>query len=98
MGSAGFRRLADSQKRFAWRRSTVDSWAMLSPLVISRLVRPALAAVLLTLAFLADTATASASPRLSAAAAPTGVEGVPHLGHVFVIIGENTDYDHVTTT
>ena len=33
----------------------------------------------------------------SAAAAPPG-EGVPRLGHVFVIIGENTDYSHVTAT
>jgi hypothetical protein len=26
------------------------------------------------------------------------VEGVPRFGHVFVIIGENTDYQHVTAT
>jgi hypothetical protein len=24
-------------------------------------------------------------------------EGVPHFGHVFVIVGENTDYQHLTT-
>lgn len=27
-----------------------------------------------------------------------GAEGVPRFGHVFVIIGENTDYQHLTTT
>jgi hypothetical protein len=32
-----------------------------------------------------------------ALAAPT-VEGVPHFGHVFLIIGENTDYSHVDVT
>src|SRR5690348_4205474 len=25
-------------------------------------------------------------------------DGVPHFGHVFVIIGENTDYQHLTPT
>jgi len=29
---------------------------------------------------------------------PPSLEGVPGLGHVFVIIGENTTYDHVTAT
>ena len=33
-----------------------------------------------------------------ASAAGGGAEGVPGFGHVFVIIGENTDYQHVTTT
>jgi phosphatidylinositol-3-phosphatase len=33
-----------------------------------------------------------------ASAAGGGAEGVPHFGHVFVIIGENTDYQHVTPT
>ena len=33
-----------------------------------------------------------------ASAAGGGAEGVPRFGHVFVIIGENTDYQHVTTT
>ena len=37
---------------------------------------------------------ASAAP----ATASAGREGVPALGHVFVIIGENTDYSHVTAT
>jgi hypothetical protein len=32
----------------------------------------------------------------SSAAVPTA-EGVPRFGHVFVIIGENTDYQHLTT-
>jgi hypothetical protein len=30
--------------------------------------------------------------------AGAGAEGVPRFGHVFVIIGENTDYQHVTAT
>ena len=29
---------------------------------------------------------------------PPSLEGVPPLGHVFMIIGENTTYDHVTST
>jgi hypothetical protein len=33
-----------------------------------------------------------------ASAAGAGAEGVPRFGHVFVIIGENTDYQHITTT
>lgn len=33
-----------------------------------------------------------------ASAAGGGPEGVPRFGHVFVIIGENTDYQHLTTT
>jgi hypothetical protein len=32
------------------------------------------------------------------AGATAGREGVPALGHVFLIIGENTDYAHVTAT
>jgi phosphoesterase family protein len=31
-------------------------------------------------------------------AAGGGSDGVPHFGHVFVIIGENTDYQHLTPT
>jgi hypothetical protein len=31
-------------------------------------------------------------------AAGGGAEGVPRFGHVFVIIGENTDYQHLTAT
>jgi hypothetical protein len=31
-------------------------------------------------------------------AAGGGADGVPRFGHVFVIIGENTDYQHVTPT
>ena len=31
-------------------------------------------------------------------AAGPSAEGVPHFGHVFVIIGENTDYQHLTPT
>ncbi len=29
---------------------------------------------------------------------PSSSEGVPSFGHVFLIIGENTDYSHLTTT
>ena len=36
--------------------------------------------------------------RLSPAAAGTSVEGVPRLGPVFVLIGENTDYQHLDAT
>src|SRR6476646_6104816 len=32
-----------------------------------------------------------------AQASASGREGVPRFGHVFVIIGENTDYQHLTT-
>jgi hypothetical protein len=35
---------------------------------------------------------------VSAGTPSTRVEGVPRLGHVFLIIGENTDYAHLTTT
>jgi hypothetical protein len=35
-----------------------------------------------------------AAPALSA----PGLEGVPRFGHVFLIIGENTDYSHVNAT
>src|SRR5262249_5288789 len=30
--------------------------------------------------------------------APAGLEGVPRLGHVFLIIGENTTYSHLKIT
>ncbi|HWE12322.1 MAG TPA: hypothetical protein VG365_02365 [Solirubrobacteraceae bacterium] len=51
------------------------------------------------LAVLAASALASTLPGLGASASPTTarVEAVPHLGHVFVIIGHNTDtpiYDY----
>lgn len=47
---------------------------------------------------LAATATVIGLATLAQAsgAVPT-VEGVPRFGHVFVIVGENTDYQHVTT-
>ena len=41
-------------------------------------------------------ALAAATP--APASAANRVEGVPHFGHVFVIIGENTDYSHVDST
>ena len=36
----------------------------------------------------------------ASSAAPVGATSppVPHFGHVFLIIGENTDYSHVTAT
>jgi hypothetical protein len=37
-----------------------------------------------------------AAAAVSSASAATGREGVPRFGHVFVIVGENTDYSHVT--
>lgn len=40
----------------------------------------------------------ASSANTPAAAAQRPAEGVPRLGHVFLIIGENTDYDHLTTT
>jgi hypothetical protein len=33
-----------------------------------------------------------------ASAAGGGADDVPHFGHVFVIVGENTDYQHLTPT
>src|SRR5215471_12855069 len=35
---------------------------------------------------------------LATSASAAKKEGVPRLGHVFLIIGENTDYDHLTAT
>src|SRR5258708_14141764 len=45
-------------------------------------------------------AAAVADPGVSrtATATATGAEGVPRLGNVFLIIGENTTYSHLTTT
>ena len=43
----------------------------------------------------------SAAPPPASALGPTaagGTEGVPGFGHVFLIIGENTDYDRLTAT
>ncbi len=75
------------------------------PMAWSRLTRLAVVAgvligCLLGLAVLAGPASAAGVPSLGRAATPTtpSVDGVPHLGHVFVIIGENTTYDHLTTT
>jgi hypothetical protein len=48
-------------------------------------------AIALALAFFGQTAAATA-------AAPASMEGVPAFGHVFLIIGENTTYSHLTTT
>lgn len=54
----------------------------------------------LALAFSAAMSAASALPVGSAfdsAAVVPGAEGVPAFGHVFVIIGENTTYSHLTS-
>jgi hypothetical protein len=76
-------------------------------LLLSSLRRPrpaAAAALLVAVAALVWSASAWArpAPGITAAAgtavAGTRVEGVPRLGPVFLIIGENTDYAHVTTT
>ena len=45
-----------------------------------------------------QTAHAQASAGGAPRQGPPSLEGVPRLGHVFMIIGENTTYDHVTTT
>jgi hypothetical protein len=54
-------------------------------------MRRLLVALALGLAIFPGTAASTAS-------ASAGAQNVPALGHVFVIIGENTDYSHVTAT
>ena len=51
-------------------------------------------------AFVPLHADAAGGPGTGAASltARTGSEGVPSFGHVFVIVGENTTYSHLTTT
>jgi hypothetical protein len=89
------------------RRSTIVAF-ILRPLTRSlprRLVRTAPSRVALSIVVVVVGWGASASARIagnaeavSASIPSAGVEGVPRLGHVFLIIGENTDYDHLTTT
>jgi hypothetical protein len=43
-------------------------------------------------------ATVSLATVVQTSSASKGADGVPHFGHVFMIIGENTDYDHLTAT
>ena len=50
------------------------------------------------LLFAAAVAVVGFTALAQASAAGGGAEGVPRLGHVFVIMGENTDYQHLTTT
>lgn len=52
------------------------------------------------LAFIADgpVSAQGSAARLQDAASPFTQEGVPRFGHVFLIIGENTTYDHLTET
>jgi phosphatidylinositol-3-phosphatase len=50
------------------------------------------------LLFAATLAAVGLGTLAQASAAGRGAEGVPPFGHVFVIIGENTDYQHLTTT
>jgi hypothetical protein len=73
----------------------------MSPIGLAR-VRRAIAVFTATAACSFVLAVPAASPLWSASASPRqgppSLEGVPRLGHVFVIIGENTTYDHVTST
>jgi hypothetical protein len=55
-------------------------------------------ALAIVCALVAAPALASPSPGGSEGSANNRIEGVPHLGHVFLIIGENTDYQHLTAT
>src|SRR3954453_20058329 len=41
---------------------------------------------------------AAGVPRAAAGSSGAGSEGGPRFGHVFVIVGENTTYSHLTTT
>jgi hypothetical protein len=52
----------------------------------------------LRLLFAATVAAVGLATLAQASAAGGGADGVPRFGHVFVIIGENTDYQHVTPT
>ena len=54
-----------------------------------------LTSALAAAAFLA--AVAPAGARIADAPA-SGLEGVPHFGHVFLIVGENTTYSHLNAT
>src|SRR4029077_6748298 len=47
---------------------------------------------------LAAVAAVAVAGSAQVSAAGRGGDGVPRFGHVFVIIGENTDYQHLTTT
>lgn len=50
------------------------------------------------LLLVAAVAAAGLTALAQVSAAGGGAEGVPRFGHVFVIIGENTDYQHLTPT
>jgi Phosphoesterase family len=50
------------------------------------------------LLFTAAVAAVALAVLAQVSAAGGGADGVPRFGHVFVIIGENTDYQHVTPT
>jgi hypothetical protein len=54
--------------------------------------------VLALLAGLGSPMAAQASSAVVSAAAASQAEGVPAFGHVFLIIGENTTYSHLTAT
>jgi hypothetical protein len=51
--------------------------------------------VLLAILVACASAASSAEARIDA---PRGLEGVPSFGHVFLIVGENTTYDHLKPT
>ena len=54
--------------------------------------------VLALLAGLSPPMAVQASSAVISAASATRAEGVPAFGHVFLIIGENTTYSHLTAT
>jgi hypothetical protein len=62
------------------------------------LVGAAAAGLALVAALVSFAAPVAASAAPLSGGGSTAVEGVPPLGHVFLIIGENTDYAHLTTT
>jgi phosphoesterase family protein len=64
----------------------------------SRSVRMAVAASCLAVAATVLSGRLSSAPRPSPQDSPDSREGVPRFGHVFMIIGENTTYDHITPT
>jgi Phosphoesterase family len=64
--------------------------------VVSALATVAMAASVATAA--SATMAAAGSQHRASSSGPAPVEGVPRFGHVFLIIGENTTYSHLTTT
>jgi hypothetical protein len=72
---------------------------MLARLLRTCFVHVALAAVIALVGFGTSAISASGGAAGGATGGPAvRHEGVPRVGHVFLIIGENTDYDHLNTT